>query len=275
MTYHHIQVKTNSILKPNFLIGSALRGAFGYVLKDSVCTEPSLDCSLCKDKNNCIYYNFYEGNVEYRPFRFETVYNAENYDFSLYLFGSYYKEIRVIVSAIYRMLTLNTITDKNLSFPKSEIWLNGKKLEYNKKRKTIMPFDATPLELDIKKNYKDAMLIFRTPLIIKKNNLNNSNILNEILLSVYKRKEFFETGKIVHSFNHEPKYNFLSEPKMELISTKKRSDRQNRYFSLSGLMGKMVITDLDEESFKLLMWSEILGVGAKTTISYGVTQLIY
>ncbi|MDQ1328840.1 MAG: system precrRNA processing endoribonuclease protein Cas6 [Candidatus Poribacteria bacterium] len=40
--------------------GSALRGLFGHIFKDVVCSKEQKDCGICEDKNGCVYLYLFE-----------------------------------------------------------------------------------------------------------------------------------------------------------------------------------------------------------------------
>ncbi|SFZ98428.1 hypothetical protein MNB_SV-5-1116 [hydrothermal vent metagenome] len=275
MNYYNINVKVNSSKKPNFFIGSTLRGTFGHFLKDSVCVSSAFDCQNCLYKEECIYYDYYESSVGYRSFRFDTKMKAESYDFSLYLFSNNVKEIRMILSSLHRMLNTSTITDQKLSFSKHEISLNGRKLLFDDKD-VLQPFLDTPLTLTLEKCYKDISINIFTPLLIKdpESKFKKEIVLEDVLTSIYKRKCYFEKQETVHKLDYIPNYTLITS-ELKIVKSQRRSDRQGKYIPIEGVTGTLIVMGLDEKSFMLLKWGEILAVGNKTVQGQGIIKIKY
>lgn len=278
MQYHHIEVKTNSPLKSKRFIGTALRGAFGHMLKAGVCDQPHYDCDICTAKEGCLYNACFDKTKDhYKPFRFDVDTYADSYDFSLYLFMPYTKELRTVLGTLYRMLHSGVITEaKKLSFPHSEIYLNNRKIYFDHNTGAACAFDPTPLFMDDKQTFQDVAIVLKSPL-----RLNNSKgapvsdkPLERILLSIQKRKAFYENRPFSHEDVHRPDATLLANGLKEVQTTRK-SNVQSKRITTDALTGRLVVTDLDEESFRLLKWGEIIGVGAKTTLGFGAIKLIY
>ena len=105
MKYHKIEVKINSNLQPPYFMGSMLRGALGFALKRVTCINPSYNCDGCFAKDNCLYYDFYEKQNSFHPFRFDINLASEKFDFTLYLFENACEKLPYILSALHKVLT--------------------------------------------------------------------------------------------------------------------------------------------------------------------------
>lgn len=268
MNYNYIYVKTNSLEKPSFFIGSTLRGAFGHKLKEDVCIEPSYECNKCAYQNQCLYYDFYESDEAIRSFRFDIGLDAKNYDFGLYIFGNNISRLRTIVKVLNHMLRAGTIASKKLSFPKSEMFLDGKKLFFDDKE-TLLPFKVFSQTLTFDSYLRDITLKLQTPCLIKLNGkLKKEVTLEDIVSSVYKRKTYFESKQIVYKLHYIPSYT-LHKRNLHDITTTRRSDRQKKSIVLDGVTGEFIIKNLDPESYMLLKWGEVLGAGNKTVFGHG------
>ncbi len=252
-----------------------MRGTFGHFLKDSVCVSSAYDCQNCIYTKECIYYDYYEASTGYRSFRFDARVQADTYDFSLYLFSENVKEIRMILSSLHRMLQASTITDQKLSFPNHTISLNGRQLAFDGKG-ILEAFVDKPLDITLKKYYKDVSINILTPLLIKdpKSKFKKEIVLEDILTSIYKRICFFENKEIVHKLNYVPNYTLISST-LKIVSSQRRSDRQAKYIPIEGVIGTLIVMDLDEKSFMLLKWGEILAVGNKTVQGQGSIEIKY
>ena len=97
-------------------------------------------------------------------------------------------------------------------------------------------------------------------------------VSEDLLTSIYKRKSYFENNESVHSLNFTSSYTQISSNLYETKTTR-RSDRQHRTVVLEGVTGEFVLTDLDPESYNLLKWGEVLGVGNKTVFGHGAISI--
>jgi CRISPR-associated endoribonuclease Cas6 len=127
--------------------------------------------------------------------------------------------------------------------------------------------------LKMKKHSKVIKLEFQTPLRIKKQNrfaIKEIELL-DILLSIHRRyldlqgmaymkKEFDTSYKIV---SKHLKY-------QELI---RRSHKQNTKMNLGGLMGEMIISNVNKEVYDLLKIGEVIGVGKSTVFGLGKIKI--
>lgn len=275
MKYHHIKVETNSNVKPSLsLISSSLRGTFGHFLKNQTCISASYDCDHCSYAKACIYYAFYETD-DAPPFRFDAELYADRYDFGIYIYGDAAIVLRPILSALNSMLHTKTITDRKLSFPHSTIFLNKVALTFDDKS-ILQPFSDTPQTLKIAEYHREVEIQLVTPLYLKspKSRFKNTIEVEDILLSIFKRKHYFEHGEKVFELDYTPDYRLITS-ELKVFREKTRSDRQQKYLALLGLVGRVVLADLDEKSFELLKWGEILALGNKVTKGQGVIALIY
>ncbi len=275
MNYHHIRVETNSSDRPYLsLISSSLRGTFGHFFKNQTCISSSYACNHCLYSKECLYYIFYETD-EVPPFRFDARLYADRYDFGIYIYGDAVTALRPILSALSSMLHTKTITDRKLSFPRSTIFLNTVALTFDDKN-ILQPFDDTPQTLKITEYHREVKVQLVTPLYLKspKSRFKNTIEIEDILLSIFKRKYYFEHSEKVFELDYAPSYKLISS-EFRVFREKTRSDRQQKYLALLGLVGRVVLSDLDEKSFELLKWGEILALGNKVTKGQGVIALRY
>ena len=273
MKYNYLSVRVNSQQKPSFFTGPTLRGTLGHVLKEKVCISPAYDCSTCLYQKECLYYEYYESSAGYRALRLDVRLEAKNYDFGFYFFGDTQVILRTMIQSVRDMLQTGTISDKKLSFPQSEIFLNGEKLFFSEKG-MLKPFKFSPQSLIISKYHRNVTIKFLTPCLIKEyGKLKKEISLEDVLLSIYKRKTYFESKAIVRKLNYIPSYT-LASSHLHKVTTNRKSDRQNKAITLEGVTGDMHIENLDPESYSLLRYGEILSVGNKTVFGYGIIKLI-
>ena len=271
MKYHFIEVKTNSKLKAPYFTGSMLRGAFGYALKKVVCINPSYRCEGCFAKENCLYYDFYEKPNTFHPFRFDIKLESPNYNFGLYLFNQATDKLPYILSALHKMLTEIGISRENHTFHNIEISVNNTVIYRNNEFKLK---NLTPKEFHLDNYCRKVKIQLLTPLRIKKNNklLRENLEVEDILRSIYQREQELNSGKRVHSLNYTPKVGTTLKL-LQYKHLKRKSNRQKQILNIDGLIGEMVATDIDQESYRLLKVGEIIGVGKQTVMGLGKIEI--
>lgn len=279
MKYWKIDVKVNSPFRPTVsLISSTIRGTFGYFLKNQTCIEPSYDCNTCSHTDTCLYYMFYNknGNVP-PPFRVESKLFSDTFDFTMFIFEYHKIHIRPILTALKSMLLTKTISDRKVSFPKADIYLNDKKLFFNK-HGHLEKFIEIPHSLSLEKYTTDIIIELKTPLYIKGDGSFKKNItLDEILLSIHRRKRTLEKfSQDISHLDYTLEYKFISEEsELKIFKEKTHSNDQNRDIPLLGIIGKLTYHNVDAKTFELLKYGELLGLGNKVAKGQGVIHLIY
>ena len=271
MKYHKIEVKTNSNAKPPFFTGSMLRGAFGYTLKQVTCINPSYKCEGCFGADNCLYYEFYEKKNSFHKFRFDIELGAKNYDFSLYLFEEACEKLPYILSALEKLTIQKGIGRDSVKFNNTEIYVDNNLVFKDKKFKSLS-FKSKSFENDIFcRNIKLKLL---TPIRIKKNNrfLIGNLELEDILRSILQRKNELKGKERLFKLNYDAQYLVpMSNLKTQKLS--RYSNRQKKKMSMDGVIGEMVVMNLDKKSYELLKLGEIIGVGKQTVMGLGKIEV--
>ncbi|CAA6800642.1 MAG: Unknown protein [uncultured Sulfurovum sp.] len=273
MKYSYLQIKTNSTKKPKEFVGATIRGTFGHQLKEQVCMEPSYKCDGCVYQNTCLSYALYPlKDDSLRTFRMDVRLHQNNYDFGLYLFGDFSKDIRIIIQVLYTMLLSHRLTINELSFPKSQVFYNGKELKFNKNH-ILEPFKYFSQTLLKTKHHQDLVIHLLTPTYIKyKGSYKKELSVEDIVKSIIKRKHYFETREMVHKIEHSlsfsSSFSELRAEKVERVST-----RQGKKLFIEGVVGKVTVKGLDEESYHLLKWGEVVGVGKGTAFGGGAIKI--
>ena len=257
MQYHQIQVKVNNPAKPSLFIGSALRGAFGHALKEKSCVNPTYTCKGCFAKEACLYHEFYEQNSGYRPFRFNIEMHQKDYNFGLMLFFEENREIDIYKLIDALSLTLNKygLEKENLKFPHSTFRVEK-----------LFPLNQMALpKVDFTIHINSL-----TPLILKKANksLIKEITLEDILKSLYKRRSFFEEAKAHAKLPFTPSYELVSS-KSSYQKTFRRSDTQGKKIPVEGYGVNLSVKNLDQKSYELLQYGEVVAVGNDTVRGYG------
>jgi CRISPR-associated endoribonuclease Cas6 len=244
MTYIK-QIYNIDTKKPYLFIGSKIRGAFGYALKEEVCINPSFTCKDCFAAQQCIFYKMFEQQNVLHDYRLDFKLHSDKYKFSLLLFEGLQKYKDAITKAM-----LASLKDyKDVSFKEKE-----------KKLKT-------------KGFAKKIKLSFLTPLRIKKaNRFATRDIeLFDILLSIHKR---FSTLQKMENTRLEISQDYqVASKKLYYQELIRRSNKQDTKMNMGGLMGEMVIDNIDKEVYKLLKIGEVIGAGKSTVFGLGKIKI--
>jgi len=234
--------------KPYLFIGSKIRGALGYSLKDEVCINPSFKCKGCFALQECIFYSMYEQQNITHNYRLDFKLYDDKYKFSILLFGDDIKYKDVVKKSIIKSLQ------------------EYKDIEFNEKIKEFKP----------KEKFSSIIkLEFLTPLRIKKANkfamYSDDITLNDILFSIHRRSLELNNKPFQRiKFNQDIKIVSKNLEYKELI---RKSNRQNTKMNLGGLMGEIVLSYVDKETYNLLKLGEIIGVGKSTVFGLGKIKI--
>ena len=263
-----ISILSRDEFVPPFFIGSQIRGALGYALKSVVCTKDDGKCESCQSTQSCAFFDFYERKNTYHNFCFDFKLGAPRYDFNIYLFESAIQNAPVILASLHKMLCeigLN-INGAREIFKDIVIFVNDKFCFCNDDIK--MPLDfRTQLNID---NFTPrAKITFTTPLRIKKNNVfvrDDSITLRDIFSSIHKRKLSIlgKEGESLPQFSAN-----LISANLHYTELYRKSNAQKIDMNLGGLMGEMIIGDLDKQSYELLKIGELIGIGKQCSFGMG------
>ena len=231
--------------KPHFFIGSKVRGAFGYALKEEVCINPTFKCKGCFAHKECIFYKFYEEQNTTHNYRLDFKLSSYKYKFSLLLFNDAQKHKDSIATAM-----LNSLKENN-------------EIKFKEKEK----------KLKTKKGSKVIKLEFLTPLRIKKQNkfATRDVELLEILLSIYKRHLELQ-GLPYKRVKLDTSYITVSK-NLRYQELTRRSNKQRTTMNLGGLMGEIIISNVNKEVYNLLKIGEVIGVGKSTVFGLGKIKI--
>lgn len=261
-----ISVLSRDEFVPPFFMGSQLRGALGYALKSVVCTKDG-KCESCQSAESCVFFDFFERKNAYHNFCLDFKLGAPRYDFNIYLFESATQNAPVILASLHKMfckIGLN-INGKREIFKDIVIFVNDKFCFCNDDIKMPLDFCTRFAPNDFAPRVKIA---FQTPLRIKKNNVfvrDNALTPRDIFSSIHKRKLAI-LGK--ESEN-------LPESSAKLISINLkyteiyRKSSNHNAMNFGGLMGEMLIDDLDNQSHALLKIGELIGLGKQCSFGLG------
>lgn len=268
-----ISVLARDDFVPPFFIGSQIRGALGYALKSIVCVKNAVPCENCELTKSCVFFDFYERKNAYHNFCLDFKLGTPRYDFSIYLFGEAIESAGVILAALHKMLCEIGLksTDKTLIFKDIVIFVNDEFCFGGKDIKMPLEFRQDfSINGEFKKRVKLTLI---TPLRIKKDNAfvrNDSLEMSDIFRSIYQRKlALFGKEK-----EKTPKFNGAITSKiLRYVELHRKSHTQKIKMKFGGLLGELIIDDLDEKSYELLKIGELIGVGKQCVFGLGRFQV--
>jgi len=268
LDYFKIDIKTKNSNSLQSFIGSMLRGAFGVSLKDVVCINPSFECSSCFAKENCLYFDFFEAKNRFHKFRFDFELYPKKLDFSLYLFNDAGQKYPYILSAIHKMLTKKGLGVNREKYEIDKIFVNEKAVFEDGEFKNIK-VETKSFECD---NFcPKAKVKFVTPLRIKKEGrfLKPDNLdIKDILVSIYKKRLFFDG--IDEKIEEFP---VVVDRSLRFVDFTRYSKRQKSKMKIGGIIGEIVVDGLTPQTYELLKYGEISGVGKLNSFGLGKIEV--
>lgn len=245
--------------KPQYFIGSMIRGALGYSLKKVVCINPSFECKECFAASNCLYYDFFEKKNTYHKYRLDFALDSELFEFSLLLFNDSKDKLPYIISALYKLFIEIGIGKEKTKPQEFFFYLNGKTVYEGKEFKIPQNYI-----IDFKQDTycPDIKLQLLSPLRIKKDNkfLGKKEFdLIYVINSVYQRYLQL-TNQEPSKLPFEPNYK-IETKEISWKQLTRYSNRQKTKMNMDGLIGEIIIKDVDKQSYELLKLGEIIGVG--------------
>lgn len=258
---------------PPYFIGSLIRGAFGYGLKDVVCSEDSGRCETCQHTKDCLYYDFYESKNA--PYRLGFNLGSEIYDFDLFIFSDFESRAPLILAGMHKALSEIGlfINGKKITFSDFSAFINDKLVYENGNLNLPSEFELVFRKPDSAP--KNLILHLKSPLRIKKNNAfifdSSALEMSDILSSIY-HKYCDVKGIQKAKLPFIPRIEIL-DSNLEFIELVRKSNRQQSYMNFGGIIGKMQLKSVDENSYNLLKAGEILGVGKQTSFGLGNIEI--
>lgn len=264
-----VLIKTDKVV--HYFIGSQLRGALGYALKNVTCINPSFKCDGCFASSDCLYYEFYEEKNNIHKYRFDFELGKKYYEFSFYLFDDASSKLPYIVSAINMMLTKNGLGKDRVVYKDFDMYVNDFSCIQDKKINLPQNFIKT---FQIDNICQDITLKFLTPLRMKKNNrfIRGENLdLKDIVSSIYQRQmRLLDQG--YKKFPYEIKGE-ITHKDLHYKELTRLSNRQKTTMKLGGIMGSIDIKGLNKESYEVLKLGELIGVAKQCVFGLGKIEV--
>lgn len=264
-----ISVLARDDFVPPFFIGSQIRGALGYALKSVVCVKNATPCESCDITKSCVFFDFYGMQNVYHNFCLDFKLGMPRYDFNIYIFGKAIENAGTILAALHKMLCEVglEINGKRLRFKDIVIFVNDEFCFGGKDIKMPLDFMA---RFDMGDKFKKRVnLTLTTPLRIKKNNIfvrDDSLEISDIFRSIYQRKLAI-LGKGREKM---PKFSgAIITKNLHYVELYRKSNAKKVDMNFGGLMGELIIDDLDKDSYTLLKIGELIGIGKQCAFGLG------
>lgn len=303
-----IFVRVKDSIKPPFFIGSQVRGAMGWALKDVVCVSDK-KCKNCKFKNSCVYFDFYEQKNAYHGYRLDFELGLKEYKFSVILFEKEVQNAPLIAAALHKMLCENglEIAGQIVKFRHFELFINdelcfdGKdlnlplnfaqefiltqnlsqnssknlqnlksNLNQNLSSNLNQNFSENLSEILNPQNFPKACKIeLLTPLRIKKDNV---FVRSESLEFKDILSSIFQRKNAILGKEREKSPIFqgeISRQNLHFTELTRKSNRQKTKMNLGGIMGEIFVRNLDAKSYEMLKLGELIALGKQCSFGLG------
>ena len=249
-------------------IGSMVRGALGQALKEVVCVNPNFKCQGCFAKESCLYYDMYEAKKRFHNFRLDFALWPKSLEFGIRLWAQAGQKYPYILSALHRMLSVKGLGPKRERVEKFEIWSEGIPIYEGK---NFIQRHLEPKKFQIDTFCPRVWLQFKTPVRLKKNGrfLRPDNLgIEEVLLSIAGKKSFYEGERI-----YIEKFPKVEAKELRMVDFERYSNRQKSKMKIGGVIGWMRLSGLTPQTYELLRFGELVGVGKLGTFGLGSMEV--
>ena len=228
--------------KPHYFIGSKIRGILGYALKNEVCINPTFKCQDCFAQDKCIFYQMYEKQNTTHKYRLDFILDDKEFRFSIILFDNLINFADKISKTMFEVLSQE---------------FKDIKLEVLKDELKIDTFSSI------------VKIEFLTPLRIKQNNKIAKNSIDLLpLLSSINKLYYDIDNKEYQKLNISTDYKIISSH-LEYKKITRKSNRQKKLMDFGGLVGDMIVSNIDKKTYELLKLGELIGIGKNRVFGLG------
>lgn len=279
-----IELTLSEKVIPEWNYTSSIRGIFGRSLKNTFCLQRNIDCNKCSFQD-CLYFiifeKIYQKDKSFHPYILRQVSIDERHNIiklELKLVGDICEKFPQIIHALLRMQRYSIgIKGERHQIKIKCIYDNQNHIVYEIKEQRINQPDPIKISLE-KKSVNKLEIHFITPLRMKyRNKLMREFIWTNFYRSLYERIKFINTYLETDKLNLPP---FILHNDVELDKTNliwqeqyRKSKMQNQKMSFGGLIGKVIISNVDENIYSILKLGEILHSGRQTTFGLGKYKL--
>jgi CRISPR-associated endoribonuclease Cas6 len=259
----------SDIKAPPF-IGSMVRGVLGSTLKSSVCINPSFECMGCFALDNCVYYRFYEAKNRFLNYRLDFNLNQNFIEFDYYLFNEDIEKYPYILNAIERMFLVKGVGRDRVVTKNLKILHNSQVIYENE---DFRRFELMEESFQESKEVPSAVkLKLITPLRIKRQGrfVKDRDLdIKDILFSIITKKSFYDRAskEIIETFPD------VISKDLRFIDFSRYSNRQRKRLKIGGIVGEMTLSNLTPQTYNLLRYGEITGVGKLNSFGLGKIEM--
>lgn len=281
--------------------GSAIRGALGKALKQSVCVVRQVPCKDCALNGTCLYPALFEpkrnvadcqlpGSTVIQPYilrlpsfnYIKEKANQRTFTFEVLLFGKYTKIFPQIFYAV-RLMGENGIgknsQNERGSFSIKEVLAESQVVYDAATERLIAPAEQTlsvPTSINFKGSYKSLRCELQTPLRIRHSRRLLQKISFEELLyaSVRRLNQLSASYGNMGAIEISPLRDQVADVKVQSDKTSwvdwtRYSFRQQTRMKLGGLLGEVVFSNVPEGVMPLLSAVEKFNIGKQSTFGLG------
>ncbi len=254
---------TSDIKAPKFM-GSMVRGALGPALKEVVCINPSFKCENCFAKNNCLFYEFYETKSTFHNFRLDFLPNSPYVNFALYLFNDAANKSPYILSAIEKLFRKKGLGKERVTTQNFKIYHENRLIYENKEFKKFSPvikkFENSSFSPVVKLTFQTQFRAKKQGKLLTALKLESKDIFLSIL---QKQKFYSQKEEKIETFPQ------IVSKNLFMVDVGRYSNRQKTKMQIGGIMGEVILNNLTPQTYRLLQYGQISGIGKLNTFGLG------
>ncbi|HEX38006.1 MAG TPA: CRISPR system precrRNA processing endoribonuclease RAMP protein Cas6 [Candidatus Cloacimonetes bacterium] len=275
-----VTIALNALKIDNWNYSSAIRGIFGRSLKQIYCIQRNITCKECSF-TDCLYFELFEkkygDHQRYHPYIIEDITPSQNTNGLLISFtfiGKVCDQISQLLHGLLRMQRYTLIAAReSYKLMIIEIHDVAGKVLYDQKTGKI----ETPKihEASIEKRPVNKLkLNIITPIRVKyRNRFLTTFIWHPFLQTLYSRlkylNQYFCSSSLkLHLLETDCDVNVV-EDKTFWKEQFRKSHIQKQKMSFGGLVGEVILENINKDTFALIKLGEIFHVGKQTTFGLG------
>lgn len=273
---------------------SALRGGIGTMLLNANCISDR-QCEKCSFREECLVQRMMYSRFDIKPDYITTgesvgyVYECENHkrefkkgdtlEFNLILFGKSIVHFSQYIQSVFALGQCGLGTNNShfiISGIKNEdgedILQNNNILMSNYKLSTLNEYVGKRLQCYDEKDISNLKITFHSPVTIKyRGEFIRQFDIDAIISSLVRRIEmlnYYEGKPLVgsHLIDNIPE---IQKQHSYHENVNRYSSRHKENIKLHGLLGSLILNNVDNETLKLLLAGELLHIGKNTSFGFG------
>lgn len=291
-THFILKMTHDTVLSSNKV--SALRGGIGTMLLNANCIGDR-QCEKCSFREECLVQRMMYSRFDIKPDYITTgesvgyVYECENHkrefkkgdtlDFNLILFGKSIVHFSQYIQSVFALGQCGLGTNNShfiISAIKNEdgedILQNNNILMSNYKLNTLNEYVEKRLKCYDEKDISNLKITFHSPVTIKyRGEFIRQFDIDALISSLVRRIEmlnYYEGKPLVgsHLIDNIPE---IKKQHSYHENVNRYSSRHKENIKLHGLLGSLILNNVDNETLKLLLAGELLHIGKNTSFGFG------